>query len=298
MSFSSELKEKLAVVGAACEFCMGAELAGVFKFAGRTAREGILIATENKAVAGYICTAAAECLGVKLQYDYRETSRTYLFSIRDSLTIDNISASLMLSPPEDISGMRPFACCKAAYVRGAFLGGGSISDPAKSYHMEFDARTEADAKDLAAVLAELDVPVKITCRKGHYIVYIKEYEVIADVLGIIGAGGAAMEIYNISIEKEIRNNVNRQVNCENANMDKVADAYCRHLAAIEKIKAGIGLDKLPDTLREIAEVRLAYPDESLKELGARLEKPIGKSGVNHRLARLLEIADSLKERDS
>lgn len=294
MSFASDIKRKLAAAGAACEFCMAAELAGVLKFAGRITQGSMLIATENKAVAEYIRTAMAECLGIQLQYDYRESSRTYLFSIQDEKMIENIMDGLMLGPEEDISGIRPFACCQAAYVRGAFMGGGSISDPAKSYHLEFDARTEADAKDLAAVLGALDAPAKITHRKGHYIVYIKEYEIIADVLGIVGAGSAAMEIYNISIEKEIRNNVNRQVNCESANMDKMAQAYCRHLAAIEKIKAKMGLDKLPDTLREIAQIRLDYPDESLKELGARLEKPIGKSGVNHRLSRLLEIADGLK----
>lgn len=294
MSFSSEIKEKLSAVGAACEFCMGAELAAVLKFAARPMGQGLGIATENKAVADYIRTAAAECLGVSLDYTYRETSKLFLFSVQDALTADNITHSLMLGEQDDISGMRPFGCCLAAYVRGAFLGGGSISNPAKSYHMEFDARTEADAKDLAAVLAQLDAPAKVTYRKGHYIVYIKEYEVIADVLSMIGAGSAALEIYSVSIEKEIRNNINRQLNCENANMDKVVDAYGRHLTAIEKIKTGMGLDKLPDTLREIAEVRLAYPDESLKELGQRLEKPIGKSGVNHRLSRLLEIAENLK----
>lgn len=294
MSFSSNIKEKLTAVGAACEFCMGAELAGVLKFAGRITDKGILIAIENKAVAEYIRTAAAEWLGMVIEYSYRESSKTYVFSVEDVPVIENIIGSLMLKEPDGINALRPFSCCKAAYVRGAFLGGGSISDPAKSYHLEFDARTEEDARDLTGVLAELEIPAKVTYRKGHYIVYIKEYAVIADVLGAIGAGSAAMEIYNISIEKEIRNNVNRQVNCESANMDKVAEAYCRHLAAIEKIKATIGLDKLPDTLREIAQVRLAYPDESLKELGTRLEKPIGKSGVNHRLSRILELAEGLK----
>ena len=294
MSFASEIKEKLTAVGAACEFCMNAELAGVFRFAGKISEDGFLLGTENKAVAEYILTAAAECLGLELTYEYREKGRIYLFSAKDLLTVEMIAESLLPENVMELEQIRPFACCKAAYLRGAFLGGGSISDPTKSYHMEFDAHTEADARDLVAVLESLDVPAKITCRKGHYIVYLKEYEVIADVLSLIGAGNAAMEIYNISIEKEIRNNVNRRVNCENANIDKVTEAYLRHLAAIETIKARMGLDKLPDSLREIAQVRLAYPDESLKELGARLENPIGKSGVNHRLTRLVEIAESLK----
>lgn len=294
MSFASNIKEKLTAVGAACEFCMGAELAGVFRFTSRPTESGLLFTTENKAVADYIRTAAAECLGLQLEYEYREKSRMYIFAVEDTSKIENLAGSLLPENTAELEEIRPFACCKSAYLRGAFLGGGSISDPAKSYHMEFDARTEADAKDLVGVLADVEVPAKITCRKGHYIVYMKEYEVIADVLGLIGAGNAAMEIYNISIEKEIRNNVNRRVNCENANIDKVTEAYLRHLAAIETIKNKMGLDKLPDTLREIAEIRLAYPDESLKELGSRLEKPIGKSGVNHRLARLVEIAQNLK----
>jgi len=150
------------------------------------------------------------------------------------------------------------------------------------------------AELICSILAEVGIEAKITQRKHYQIVYLKEYEAIAELLGRIGAGGAAMEIYNVSIEKEIRNDVNRRMNCENANMDKIVKAYGKHIMAIRKIERTIGLDALPEALREIALIRLEYPDESLKALGERLMTPIGKSGVNHRLNRLIEIADAIQ----
>ena len=155
----------------------------------------------------------------------------------------------------------------------------------------FDDESEADR--LLALLSKCGISAKITCRKGHYIVYIKDYSSIADVLGLIGDSQAALEIYGISVEKELRNSINRQMNCENAKMDKIADAYKKHLSAIEKIKKTIGIEKLPEVLQEIAEIRVKYPEDSLKQLGERLEKPIGKSGVNHRLNRIVEIAEEI-----
>ena len=145
------------------------------------------------------------------------------------------------------------------------------------------------------MLLKCGVSAKTTYRKGHYVVYIKEYSAIADTLGLIGDSSSAFEIHNISIEKDVRNSINRQMNCENANMDKVADAYMKHLAAIEKIKNTIGFEKLPEVLREIAKIRVKYPEDSLKQLGERLENPIGKSGVNHRLNRIMAIADEIPD---
>ena len=173
------------------------------------------------------------------------------------------------------------------------MGGGSISDPKKNYHLEFDAKNKSDAAILIEVLKAEGISAKSTVRKNHAIVYVKGYEAIADVLGLMGAGNASMEIYNVSIEKEIRNDINRIMNCESANMDKVAKAYGKHILAIDKVCATVGLDSLPDTLKEIALVRMEYPDETLSELGARLEKPIGKSGVNHRLNRIIAIAEKI-----
>ena len=198
---------------------------------------------------------------------------------------------------DDYDMQTPFECCIMSYIRGAFLGGGSISDPKKSYHLEFDAKYEPEADRLCSMLSKCGVASKMTYRKGHYIVYIKEYSVIADTLGIIGDSSSAFEIYNISIEKDVRNSINRQMNCENANMDKVADAYMKHLSAIEKVKNTVGIETLPEVLQEIARVRVMYPEDSLKQLGERLENPIGKSGVNHRLNRIVAIADEISDEE-
>lgn len=294
MSFSSEIKEKLCGAADACAFCSAALLAGVFRFAGRARPDGLLLATENRAVAALVEREFLECFGIEIRFAYKASGRLYSLLLQDEHLLENVKERLFPETEAELEQLFPFQCCKAAFVRGAFLGGGSISDPEKNYHLEFDAGGERAASELAAVLEQLGAASKMTRRKNRCIVYIKGYETIADVLGIVGAGSAALEIYNVSIEKEIRNQVNRQVNCENANIDKVAQAYCKHLQAIEKIKRNIGLDKLPESLQEIARVRLEYPDESLKELGKRLEKPIGKSGVNHRLNRLIALAEELK----
>ena len=254
-----------------------------------------MLVTENESVARCLVRLIYENFDYKTDFEYKEKSRLYEIVVYDEEIINSIIGLLTMTK-DDHTEITPKICCRDSYARGAFLGGGSISDPHKSYHLEFDARYEPEADRLCNLFNSIGIGAKTTCRKGRYIVYIKEYDAIADVLGMIGDTNAALDIYNISVEKDIRNNINRQINCENANMDKVADAYMKHLAAIEKIKKTIGMDKLPETLQEIANVRVMYPEASLKQLGERLENPIGKSGVNHRLNRIIEIAESIKEK--
>ncbi len=291
MSYSSDIKDRLSQFENACEYCNRAQLAAMVRYTGRFCGDRLTLYTENKSCVNVIKKLVMQCTGIDSDYIYKEKSHLYEYTVSGSAT-DNICDALLLFD-DDCDSLVPFECCRGAYIRGAFLGGGSISDPKKSYHLEFDSRHAAEADRLLRMLEKCSISAKITCRKGHYIVYIKDYTSIADVLGLIGDSQSALEIYNISIEKDLRNSINRQINCENANMDKIADAYKKHLAAIEKIRKTIGLSKLPDSLREIAAVRTAYPEDSLKKLGERLEKPIGKSGVNHRLNRIVEIADSI-----
>lgn len=292
MSFSSDIKNRISEIENKCEYCNRAQLAAMVRYTGRVKNSEIVLATENKAVIKCLKRLIFENTGIKTEYEYGDNSRLFEMTISDAGAIDNLSDLLMLYG-DDYEDLTPFDCCVMSYIRGAYLGGGSVSNPEKSYHLEFDAKYEAEADRLCKMLSKCGVSAKITYRKSHYIVYIKEYASIADTLGIIGDSSAALEIYNISIEKDVRNSINRQMNCENANMDKVADAYMKHLVAIEKIKNTIGFEKLPDVLKEIAKVRVEYPEDSLKQLGERLEKPIGKSGVNHRLNRIVAIADGI-----
>jgi len=184
---------------------------------------------------------------------------------------------------------------KKAYIRGAFLGGGSISNPEKTYHLEFVTHNNDYADELSKLINTYGLISKVIQRKGSYIVYIKEGEQIVDLLNIIGAHSSLLELENVRIMKEMRNNVNRLVNCETANLSKTVNAAVRQVESIKFIQMEIGLQRLPKNLREIAELRLIYPDESLKELGELLNPPVGKSGVNHRLRKIEKIAEELRK---
>ncbi|MFR1708984.1 MAG: DNA-binding protein WhiA [Clostridium sp.] len=185
--------------------------------------------------------------------------------------------------------------CKRAYIKGAFLGGGSISNPEKTYHLEFVTHDQDYANELSNIINSYKLNSKVIQRKNSFVIYLKEGEQIVDLLNIIGAHNALLELENIRIMKEMRNNVNRIVNCETANLSKTVNAAVRQVESIKLIQSEIGLDRLPKNLKEVARLRLAFPDESLKELGAMLNPPVGKSGVNHRLRRIEKIADELRK---
>lgn len=183
--------------------------------------------------------------------------------------------------------------CKRAYIRGVFLGGGSISNPEKTYHMEFVTHDNEYAQEFSRLINTYEIKSKVIKRKNSYVVYIKEGEQIVDLLNIIGAHNSLLYIENVRIMKEVRNNVNRLVNCETANLSKTVNAAVRQVESIKLIEREIGLSRLPANLREIAELRLKYPDESLKGLGEMLTPVIGKSGVNHRLRKIEKISKEL-----
>lgn len=184
-------------------------------------------------------------------------------------------------------------CCKRAFLRGAFLASGSISDPQKSYHFEIVCQEQSQAQLLQELYHDFELDAKIVQRKKYHIVYLKEGAQIVDALNIMGAYVALMNLENVRIFKEMRGSVNRIVNCETANINKVVGAACRQVEDIRYIQSKIGLDELPPALREMALIRLEYPDSPLKELGELCDPPVGKSGVNHRLRKLGEIANKL-----
>lgn len=290
MSFTQNIKAQLSKIENNCDFCDIAELSSIVKLC-TSYRDGqVAITTENEDVADRLQSLFEKVFSRPIDYINRNGS--FRFCPEVEFFTDCMAIRLMLFNVGDAE-ITPLGCCNAAYIRGAFLGGGSMLDPKKRYHMEFDAKHESYAHQIQDILKSLGIAAKITCRKGRYVVYVKEYEAIADILGAMGAVGAAMELYNISIEKEIRNAANRQANCEIANIDKITNAAFQQIECIKKIEKTIGFDELPETLREIAQIRLKYPDESLKELGEHLNPPIGKSGVNHRLKRIMAIADEL-----
>lgn len=285
MSFSSEIKERLAKTDFVCPKCRVYELAGSLAFGGTVSDSCVKFSTENESVAQRVRTNISEEFGIGAEI--QKGARTHRIEINDIYSAENIRGGI--SPEGGI----PFSCCRAAFARGAFLGGGSVTDPKKGYHLEFNTREESHAAYLKEILAEDGFEVKITERKGHYVLYIKGSDKIADILGYMGAASGTFELYSIQIEKEMRNSINRRVNCETANTNKAAKASGKHLVAIRKIRQSGKWDKLPDVLKEIGSLREEYPEDSLKELGEKTDPPIGKSGVNHRLNRIVAIAENL-----
>jgi DNA-binding protein WhiA len=186
-------------------------------------------------------------------------------------------------------------CCKKSFLRAAFLTGGSLSDPEKTYHLEISTHNPVSIEIIKKLLKEYDIYIKTITRKGNEVAYIKEGENIVDFLNIIGAHAALMELENVRILKDMRNSVNRIVNCETANLEKTVNASVRQMENIKYIQSTIGISNLPENLIEIANIRIENGEASLKELGEMLNPKLGKSGVNHRLRKLDEIAEKIKE---
>lgn len=213
-----------------------------------------------------------------------------------------LKATKMLSPELERTGSFPLAselilqqnCCRRAYLRGAFLTSGSISDPEKFYHFELVCSDQKQAGQLKELIRGFSVDAKVVERKKYYVVYVKEGAQIVELLGLMGAGISLMKLENVRILKEMRNSVNRKVNCETANINKTVHAALKQMEDIRYIRDMRGLSSLPEGLEEIARLRLEFPEATLKELGMMLKPPVGKSGVNHRLRKISGIADGLK----
>ena len=292
MSFSGEIKEELAAQYAKARHCNLAELSAIFSMSREFSedRNGTCILrfrTENFPVARKCFTLMKKTFNIKTDIVIRRNSQKGSFNY------------MLYGKGEELLAVKhamvQAVCCKRAYIRGAFLAAGSMSDPNKSYHFEIVCGLEGQAEYLKKMLRSFALDAKVVMRKSNYIVYLKEGAQIVDALNVMEAPGALMDLENVRILKEMRNSVNRKVNCETANIKKIVSAAVRQKEDIEYIRDRIGFDKLPEGLRSIALARLLYPDAPLKELGAALEPPLGKSGVNHRLRRLSEIADRLRE---
>lgn len=313
MSFSSQIKEELSRQTAPARHCQIAEIAAILSLCGRIQISGddhysIKIHTENVTVARKCFTLLKKTFNIVTDISIRRNAhlgknRIYSVAVKqhdDALRI--LKATKLLADDGEIGENLNVVgnvvvqnpCCRRAFLRGAFLASGSISDPEKSYHFEIVCATEPKAKQIQSIMATFNVEAKIVIRKKYYVVYIKEGNQIVDMLNVMEAHLSLMELENIRIVKEMRSNVNRQVNCETANINKTVSAAMKQIADIEYIRDTVGFESLPPGLAEIAKVRLEKPEATLKELGEELEPPVGKSGVNHRLRKLCETAEQLR----
>ena len=299
MSFSGTVKEELAAHVSSARHCQLAELAALLLYNGGICEGGkhLCLDTENE-------TVARKCFTLlKKTFNIETVMRGRQRLILDDETERRVTEALYLAEGEDgkitltksvNSLLIRHSCCARAWLRGVFLSAGSMSDPQKSYHLEFVCDENAQAVQLREVLSEFQIEARIIGRKKYQVVYLKEGAGIVDLLNVMGAHVSLMELENMRILKEMRNSINRRVNCETANISKTVTAAGRQIEDILLIRDRYGFENLPDNLRQMAEVRLEYPDAALKELGGYLEPVVGKSGVNHRLRRLSEIADRIR----
>ena len=314
MSFSSKVKDELSRQLSPARHCQIAEIAAIISLCGKIIiseedHYAIKIHTENVAVARKYFTLLKKTFNIRTDVSIRSginpgRSRTYIVAVREHEEALKVLQAVKLINSqgeigENLSLIRNVvlqnACCRRAFIRGAFLAAGSISAPEKFYHFEIVCPTEPKAEQLKNIIATFDIEAKIVPRKKYYVVYIKEGSQIVDILNVMEAPVSLMELENIRIVKEMRGSVNRQVNCETANINKTVSAAVKQIEDIRFIQSVAGLSGLPESLQEMARIRLERPEATLKELGEALEPPGGKSGVNHRLRKLSLVAEELRQ---
>lgn len=296
MSFSSEVKKELTEYMPKDKICLSAELFALISFSKRVkvAKNNTILCTKNQYKGKRFYDLAKKIFHVIPDMSVRRTGDKDIEVYKILIEVGEkefsaINENLKSSITENNE-------CRRAFLRGAFMAAGSIGDPNKGYHFEVVAQTREKAKKLVILLELCGISAKYVRRKNTYPVYFKEAESLVDFLGITNAGVALMKLENIRIYKEIKNNVNRTVNYETANIKKTALAAAKQLEAINYLKSINELSELPDKLKELAEVRLEYPEATLKELGEFLSTPLSKSGVNHRLKKIEEIVEERRKK--
>lgn len=303
-TFSLRVKEELC--RQASELCCErAELLGLVRAAGvlEAGREGLKLTatTESPVVARrlFVLLKKNSQLRLEISGHPRRIHNHTLYTVRIPAQpgLKEFLHQLgFLQPLENASeAVVPRAeCCRRAYLRGFFLGSGSISNPERGYHLELVTGSRRHAGHLIRILRGFSLRARRVERKGRNVVYLKEGDEIAAFLTLVGAVQSRLELENIRVVKGMRNQVNRLVNCETANLSKAVEAACRQVESIRFLVERIGLEALPAPLREVARLRLEFPEATLRELGAQLKPPLGKSGVNHRLRRLEQMAQRLR----
>jgi DNA-binding protein WhiA len=308
MSFAAQTKKELTNL-ALKDCCIKAELAALIRMNGSLSfsqqRLILDITTENAAIARQIYSSVKRIFHIHAELLVRKKMRlkkNNVYVVRIPVKVKEILEELdIVSSTFEMKGNIPLklikrSCCKRSYLRGAFLAGGSVNHPdSSSYHLEIFTNYEQHGKDLVDLLDKFGLSAKLIERKKGYVLYIKESEKITEFLNIIGAHQALFQFEDARIVKDMRNSVNRLVNCETANLNKTVAASMRQLENIQLIESRMGLDQLPEKLREIAVIRMHHPDVNLKELGELIPSGrVSKSGINHRFRKLDEIAEKLR----
>lgn len=313
MSFSSDVRVELARQISTARHCRIAELAAIISFSGHVQITGhnryiLIIQTENLVVARKCFTLIQKTFNINTEIIIRSSpgnnSRIYkLIVIDHDLSLNILQATKLIDSNHHIKDdfslwsnlVAKNTCCKRAFIRGAFIVAGSVSNPQKDYHFEIVVPHLEKAVQLQEFINAFSLESKVIRRKNNFVIYLKESSQIVDVLNVMEAHVGLMKFENVRIYKDMRNSINRQVNCEAANISKTVKAATKQIEDINYIRANNNFTKLSDALQDVALLRVEHTDASLKELGDMLTPPLGKSGVNHRLRKISRIADKLRE---
>lgn len=295
MSFSAEIKRELCKTALNRKCCAQAEAYGVLLYCSSFRKDGIRIVTESEAFAARLPLLYKKAF--QLEFDQLPPDRPgkRAFLITDSAKIMAIGDTYGYDPGESVAlhinfGVLEEDHCRTAFFRGAFLAGGSVTDPDKGYHLELVTSHYNVGREMPALLRESGFEPKSVERKANYVTYFKQSEYIEDFLTAIGSPVAAMGIMNAKVEKYLRGSVNRRVNCDAANLDKTVDAALGQIEAIRRLEERGALDELPEKLKEAALLRRENPELTLTQLAALCNPPVTKSALNHRLRKLMELA--------
>lgn len=312
MSFSYDVKEELSRQPSK-ECCQKAELAALVRMAGTIRIVGgenkvlLQVQTVHAPTARRVYKLMRKTFQAPVQVaikrnNFLKDKRLYLISIDMQCCREFLEEFGIIPRAEGAeleravinSDLVKNSCCKKAFLRGAFLGGGSVSDPKGPYHMEFVTQDEDMVNLLTDTINYFGLKSNVVERKNSYMIYLKDGDNISDLLGLMGAHNNLLKYEDVRVLKGMRNSVNRIVNCETANLNKTIDASVRQIASINFFKENNLFDKLPDNLKQVAELRLKYPDLSLKELGQMMDPVLGKSGVSYRLKKIEDLASKLQ----
>ena len=295
MSFSGEVKNELCRTAPGRSCCARAEAYGVLLCCNTFTAQEIRIITESEPFAQRLPKLFQKAFDMEFDRMPSEEEQKYIFQIVDEEKLVTIINALGYDPHQSSVlhinfGLMEDECCRAAFLRGVFLSGGSITDPAKQYHLEFATSHMRASRELQTLLTEMGHQPRTVLRGGYQVTYFKNSDQIEDFLTVIGAPVSAMELMNTRVEKELRNDVNRRVNCEAANLDKAVDAAQEQLEAIRLLYEKDRVESLPDKLKETIILRETYPELTLAQLAAEFDPPLTKSCLNHRLRKLIELS--------
>ncbi|MDE6935003.1 MAG: DNA-binding protein WhiA [Oscillospiraceae bacterium] len=295
MSFSSEAKAELCRTGFGGGCCARAELYGVLLHCNTFTPQEVRVITESGDFAERLPGLLDRAFGVRFDRLPSEGEQKYIFQITEmkkiSRMIDAFGFDSRQSPVLHINfGLLEEECCRAAFLRGAFLAGGSITEPSKRYHLELVTSHAQASRELAALLTDMGRQPRQTARSGCQVTYFKSSGQIEELLTVMGAPRSALELKNTRAEKQLRNGVNRRVNCEAANLDKAVDAAQEQLLAIRRLYELDRVEGLSAQLKETIILRETYPELTLSQLAEEFDPPITKSGLNHRLRKLVELS--------